>query len=74
MLSISRPDNGARRLVGSSLKFIVDSVFVNGKMAVSSAANTKRVGDNLDCRMKIKRSTEAFGLSQSPIARGNEPR
>ena len=37
MLSIGRPDNGARRLVGNSLKFIVDGVFVNGKMAISSA-------------------------------------
>ena len=36
MLSIGHPDNGAQRLVGSSLKFIVDGVFVNGKMAVSS--------------------------------------
>ena len=35
MLSISRPDNGARRLVGSSLRFIVGGVFINGKMVVS---------------------------------------
>ena len=35
MLSIGCPDNGARWLVGSSLKFIVGGVFVNGKMAVS---------------------------------------
>ena len=38
MLSIGRPDNGARQLVGSSLKFIVGGVFVNGKMAISLAA------------------------------------
>ena len=37
MLSMSRRDNGARRIVGSRLKFIVVGVFVNGKMAVSSA-------------------------------------
>ena len=35
MLSIGRPDNGARWLIDSSLKFIVVDVFVNGKMAVS---------------------------------------
>ena len=35
MLSMSRQDNGARRIAGSSLKFIVVGVFVNGKMAVS---------------------------------------
>ena len=29
------PDNGAQRLIGSSLKFIVIGVFINGKMAVS---------------------------------------
>ena len=33
-----RPANGARRLVDSSLKFIVVSVFINGKMAVSLPA------------------------------------
>ena len=43
MLSIGRPDNGAQRLVGSSLKFIVDGVFVNGKMAVSSPG--RGIGD-----------------------------
>ena len=32
---MSRRDNGARRIAGSSLKFIVVGVFVNGKMAVS---------------------------------------
>ena len=41
MLSIGRPDNGARGLVGNSLKFIVDGVFVNGKMAVSSTYLTQ---------------------------------
>ena len=42
MLSISCPDNGARWLIGSSLKFIVGSVFVNGKMAVSLMSSIYR--------------------------------